>query len=246
MYFFIFLIIFGFVIIYYINYKKTNRSKETIESDNKETNDISTIERESEVITSKPSLSPQIETKVNKVKQDFNPYKHASVISKAEAELQRFRKMYFDDRKKASFIMFELKKLNGLVFEEMVLTCLKEAGFRIWRSPSHTGDGGIDGMVFINETKILLQSKCWSRYIDNQDVLDFSNAVIKRKAQFGYFVHTGKTGKMSYKNIGKNTHFISGAKLLHLILQPSTSEFEGKSFLIPELKMLLNTAPVTL
>ncbi len=253
----IFISILLFTIVTYIVYeiyksKKNDLKPKESDKENLKTDDSIIINRynnnqiEKKEVSKSPSTDINkniseniVNIPLNKEKKDFNPYHHQKKIEEADTNIKHLRKMFFEDGKSPAFIMYQLKKIEGLIFEEMVLTCLSEAGFRVWRSPSHTNDGGLDGMVFINDVKVLLQSKCWKGYINNQDVEEFSNLILKKSAQFGYFIHTGKTGPMSYSKLNNNAFFISGEKVLHLILQPKKSDFNGKTFLVPQLKELL-------
>jgi restriction system protein len=75
-------------------------------------------------------------------------------------------------------------------------------------------------MFKLKQGKVLVQSKRYGGYINNQHVLELSKLVKNQKYYFGIFVHTGKTGDKS-KNImklEKNILFISGSVLVELLL----------------------------
>jgi len=44
-----------------------------------------------------------------------------------------------------------LRSVNPYVFEEMILTALKQRGYPIKRNQRYSGDGGIDGQVIIKD-----------------------------------------------------------------------------------------------
>lgn len=117
-------------------------------------------------------------------------------------------------------IIAYLRKINPYVFEELVLTAIENSNIYIIRNKRYSGDGGIDGMFKLKQGKVLVQSKRYVGYINNQHVLELSQLVKNQKYHFGIFVHTGKTGDKS-KNImklEKNILFISGSVLVELLL----------------------------
>jgi len=111
-----------------------------------------------------------------------------------------------------------LRKINPFVFEELVLSGFKTRGYKIKRNRRYTGDGGIDGRVKKDGRWYLVQSKRYSNSINPSHVLEFAGVIKKRKAHGGFFVHTGRTGEKSKELKPANVEFISGDKLLSLIL----------------------------
>lgn len=112
-----------------------------------------------------------------------------------------------------------LRKIDPFVFEELLLYCFQEQGYRIKRNKRYTGDGGIDGTIFNrNGDKILIQAKRYSSYVNPSHITDFLNAINRSRAVGGYFVHTGKTGAKSYENISPKVFIISGNRLLQMIM----------------------------
>lgn len=111
-----------------------------------------------------------------------------------------------------------LRRENCFVFEELLLLCLQKHGFRIARNNAYTGDGGVDGTFYDSEgNKFLVQAKRYSNAINPRHVSDFAAVVRREKAAGGFFVHTGRTGGMSYKNLVPEVRIISGRKLLRLM-----------------------------
>jgi restriction system protein len=107
--------------------------------------------------------------------------------------------------------------ITPYVFEEMILTAFKRSGARIKRSPSYSGDGGIDGEVRIKGVRYLIQTKKYAEYIKAADVQKHIR-ICTRKRTKGFFVHSGETGGMS-KNHAKEScvEIISGRELVDLL-----------------------------
>lgn len=118
-----------------------------------------------------------------------------------------------------------LRKVDPFVFEEMILSSLKKAGFKIKRNKKYTGDGGVDGKIYIDGRLILIQAKRYANHIDPKHVREFSALCHSHKSS-GLFVHTGKTGAKSLGSAGSNVVIISGQKLLSM-LDGDTSEIKG-------------------
>ena len=112
-----------------------------------------------------------------------------------------------------------IRKIDPFVFEELVLNAFESKGYKIKRNKRYTGDGGIDGIIYSKSNRVvILQVKRYSSYIKLQHLKDFKFLIIKNKAAYGYFIHTGKTGKFSKEfAAGSNINIISGNKLIELI-----------------------------
>jgi restriction system protein len=109
-----------------------------------------------------------------------------------------------------------LRGVDPFVFEEMILTTLKKRGYKIIRNKRYTGDGGIDGQVFINGHHYLIQAKRYKAHISAAHVQEFAQICRRRKAR-GLFVHTGKTGKQAAANAAAaKMEMISGQRLLDM------------------------------
>lgn len=115
-----------------------------------------------------------------------------------------------------------LRKIDPFVFEELILEAFDNGGLKIRRNSRYTGDGGIDGKVKINGRYVLIQAKRYSGYISNEDVSVFSN-LCENKGQLGLFIHTGKTGRESYRQQSGKVDIVSGSRMLNLILGRSFS-----------------------
>ncbi len=138
--------------------------------------------------------------------------KHASFRRKADRQLKMLISCETPQEK-----FYQLRKTNPFVFEEMILTALKNKGHKIKRNKRYTGDGGIDGQVFIDKKHYLIQAKRYRTHINPAHVNEFISLCNKRGSH-GLFVHTGKTGAKS-KDTAHNTNLeiVSGTRLLNLL-----------------------------
>lgn len=116
--------------------------------------------------------------------------------------------------------MAYLRKINPYVFEEAILEALEKQGHRIVRNKAYSGDGGIDGKVFIEGRLHLIQAKRYSSAIDPGHVRAFDAVIGRHYAHGGLFVHTGRTGK-SVRGIeavsSGRIRIVSGEALLSLL-----------------------------
>lgn len=111
-----------------------------------------------------------------------------------------------------------LRKINPYVFEEMLMTAFARQGCRIKRNARYSGDGGVDGQVWINGQRWLIQAKRYSSCISSGHVLDFG-ALVRQERCRGFFVHTGRTGEISREALRAvpDVSLISGNRLLKLL-----------------------------
>jgi restriction system protein len=111
-----------------------------------------------------------------------------------------------------------LRREDFFVFEELLLLCFQQRGFRIKKNLAYTGDGGIDGTFFDkSRNKFLIQAKRYRNSINPQHVTEFSEVIARERANGGFFIHTGRTGKKSYQNLTPLVRIISGNDLLVLL-----------------------------
>lgn len=139
--------------------------------------------------------------------------KHSYKIKKAKQ-----LKMKLKTFENQGSILNYLRKIDPFVFEELLLESYKKKGYKIVRNKRYTGDGGHDGLILLNNKKYLIQAKRYSGLINPSHISDFSNTIEKFNADGGMFVHTGRTGPTSYKNLQNNIQIVSGSKLIELIL----------------------------
>ncbi|EGT3611402.1 restriction endonuclease [Morganella morganii] len=111
-----------------------------------------------------------------------------------------------------------LRKINPFVFEELLLLAFERQGYRVKRNLRYSGDGGLDGQVWIDGQHFLIQAKRYSRAINPQHVADFAR-LLKQRHTAGLFIHTGRTGVKSRIEAVQSAqlHIISGQKLLVLL-----------------------------
>lgn len=111
-----------------------------------------------------------------------------------------------------------LRRINPFVFEELLLLAFERLGYRIKRNPRYSGDGGLDGQVWIGGQHFLIQAKRYSGAINPQHVADFA-CLLKQRDTRGLFIHTGRTGAKSRAEAGETAylHIISGQTLLALL-----------------------------
>ena len=55
--------------------------------------------------------------------------------------------------------MAYLRKINPYVFEELVLDGFRSKGYGVKRNRRYSGDGGIDGRVYLDGKEYLVQCK---------------------------------------------------------------------------------------
>lgn len=140
--------------------------------------------------------------------------KHRRNIRKADRYIKKLKLINNE-----KIVFGYLRKVDPFVFEEIILTALKLQGHRVKRNSKYTGDGGIDGRVFIKGERYLVQAKRYKGHINLQHVKDFIRICEKDKSK-GLFIHTGRTGKESH-SVGTNSDvldIVSGNRLLHIVL----------------------------
>lgn len=111
-----------------------------------------------------------------------------------------------------------LRKINPYVFEELLLLALEKQGLDVIRNHSYSGDGGLDGQVFIDGKRWLIQAKRYSRSISPQHIREFGE-LLAREGCCGFFIHTGRTGRKSVNDLQcwRTMHLVSGQRLLNLL-----------------------------
>ena len=136
--------------------------------------------------------------------------KHQINIKKADKVLKKLQGMQCNEQR-----LHYLRKINPFVFEEVVLNALLAKGHKIKRNKRYTGDGGIDGKVYIKGKLTLVQSKRYSGHISRKHVIEFVHLCKKKRCK-GLFVHTGRASKQTLL-AAKNIEIISGPKLMSLL-----------------------------
>lgn len=113
-----------------------------------------------------------------------------------------------------------LRQVDPLVFEEVVMSALEDAGLLVLRNRSYTGDGGIDGVVWNPRGGWLaVQAKRYRVHICRGHLRDFGGAIQRMNFDGGVFVHTGRTGAGAYEFLrDSGIILLSGDRLLKLFL----------------------------
>ncbi|MEL5658455.1 restriction endonuclease [Serratia ureilytica] len=111
-----------------------------------------------------------------------------------------------------------LRKINPYVFEELLLLAFERQGYAVIRNTSYSGDGGLDGQVIIEGKTYLIQAKRYGRTITPFHITRFG-ALLRHHHCDGFFIHTGRTGQLSWVLLQNHphVHLVSGQKLLALL-----------------------------
>lgn len=114
-----------------------------------------------------------------------------------------------------------LRNIDPAVFEELVLTALEDAGGFVLRNRRYTGDGGIDGRVWLPGCGwFAVQAKRYSSHVCADHVRSFALLVHNEGYGAGFFVHTGRSGAAVYANLRtQNVRLVSGDRLVQLLLR---------------------------
>lgn len=151
----------------------------------------------------------------------FNKCRHAYYINRAHKVLKKIRKIQGEGAPARK--MAYLRRINPYVFEELLLLAYEKKGFRVIRNRRYSGDGGVDGWVIVNRKRIPVQAKRYSGHIKREHVEAFSSLIQKKKAPYGLFIHTGRTGKGSTGQMFTNVQIVSGERLLDLFKEEDNS-----------------------
>ena len=139
---------------------------------------------------------------------------HRYTLRQANKSLNKIRTLPAQQPEK---IIAYLRKMHPHAVEELVLSAAELSGHPIKRNTRYTGDGGIDGQILINGSWHLVQTKRYRSAINPAHVAAFSSLCSKRN-QPGLFIHTGRTGALSRQYKGDAVTFVSGDKLVGLVL----------------------------
>lgn len=137
-----------------------------------------------------------------------------------------------------------LRKIEPLLFEEIVLEALKQRGFMVRFNERYSGDGGIDGRVWIDDWRTIdpffrkthpdrmvrgwagVQCKRYEGPIRAEHLRQFPEDLARENLVAGFFVHTGTTPKIHQGAAGcapgnglePPVKRISGKALLRLLM----------------------------
>lgn len=151
------------------------------------------------------------------IKRIFFPKKrHQWYIHRAQEIYKRINDNA-DHYSEAQLIQY-IRHINPYVFEELLLYAFERKGFKVIRNRYYSGDGGVDGHVIIDGKRIPIQAKRYRQYIQGKHVASFAMLIKIKKVPYGFFIHTGRTGKASYDPSYESVRIISGSKLVDLLL----------------------------
>lgn len=145
-------------------------------------------------------------------------YKYGKSKRRHEVKLKQAKAVFKKIKTIKSFpqSIAYLRKIDPYVYEELILHALKTTGYKIKRNKKYSGDGGIDGKVWIKGKLHYVQAKRYSKYINKAHVEEF-NFITKRDKVGGLFIHTGITGKGSKAEIASHVKMVSGENMVKLI-----------------------------
>lgn len=146
-------------------------------------------------------------------------HRHRLNIWKARQVISQLRRRKLSPAERLPIVLGTLRSLNPFQFEELILCCFQDKGYRIRRNRRYTGDGGIDGRVFQGEQLFLVQAKRYRHHINAAHVREFLMVINRERAAGGFFVHTGKTGKLSKQLLANSKlTLLSGQRLVDFVL----------------------------
>lgn len=138
---------------------------------------------------------------------------HRRYRATAERVLQRLPQLAGDAQRLAY-----LRKINPYVFEELLLLAFELQGHPVQRNASYSGDGGLDGQVFIDGHRWLIQAKRYGITITPAHIRNFAPLLLRERCG-GFFIHTGRTGNFSrlLLHAYPQVQQVSGQRLLNLL-----------------------------
>ena len=168
-----------------------------------------------------------VATKINRVlplpEYHWLKKNHRLNIQAARQQLEQLREYVLtvppDDVVKV--VIGTLRRIDPLVFEELLLHCFKEQGYQVVRNERYTGDNGIDGRLYKDGKLYFVQAKRYSGLIQSAHVREFEAVIQKFGADGGFFVHTGRTGHKSrgvFRQAGSKIVLLSGMGVVDLVL----------------------------
>ncbi|MBE9053231.1 restriction endonuclease [Nostocales cyanobacterium LEGE 11386] len=140
-------------------------------------------------------------------------------ITTGDAVVAKLHKIIKQNREPLPFVLAYLRKIDPFVFEELLLTCFQRQGYTIRRNDRYTGDGGVDGCVWLHGSLYLIQAKRYKDSINPAHIEEFGRVIQSRGAVGGFFIHTGRTGEKSRDLLRQypQIQLLSGQKLVEFI-----------------------------
>nr|WP_159465209.1 restriction endonuclease [Scandinavium goeteborgense] len=139
--------------------------------------------------------------------------RHRRYRATAERVLQRLPQLAGDAQR-----LVYLRRINPYVFEELLSLALERQGHPVQRSASYSGDGGLDGQVFIDGHRWLIQAKRYGKTITPAYIREFGTLLLRERCGC-FFIHTGRTGNLSrlLLHAYPQVQLVSGQRLLNLL-----------------------------
>lgn len=114
-----------------------------------------------------------------------------------------------------------LRKIEPLVFEELVLCAIEQAGALVKRNLRYSGDGGIDGRAWIPGAGwCAIQAKRYGTYICPGHVKEFHMAMKREGLEWGIFAHCGRSGPAVFGQLNGHILLLSGQHLVDMVRSP--------------------------
>lgn len=137
----------------------------------------------------------------------------------ARLRLKEIRQRASEADAELPVVLGMLRRTDPFVVEEICLLCCEAQGWKIRHNHRYTGDGGVDGRTWIHGRLYLIQAKRYRSHIDPAHVRDFHLIIQQTGAAGGFFIHTGKTGRLS-RQIRRECQItlISGQRLVDFVL----------------------------
>ncbi|WP_377705300.1 restriction endonuclease [Pseudoduganella sp. UC29_71] len=124
-----------------------------------------------------------------------------------------------------------LRAVDPLVFEEVVMSALEDAGLLVLRGTRYSGDGGIDGAVWLlGRGWHAVQAKRYLHHVCLAHVCAFGDVIARGNYDGGLFVHTGRSGAALYPQMAAaRIGLWSGDRLLRLIRERHLDGRSGRA-----------------
>lgn len=138
-------------------------------------------------------------------------------------ELERVVKEF-----KATQIADMRERLAGVSayrFEKIVMDLLERMGYGRGATTQRSRDGGIDGVVDMDQLgigKVYMQAKRWSGNVGSPDIQKFTGSLNAKKSKQGVFITTSDftpEAREFSKNAGINVVLVDGRNLLELMYE---------------------------
>ena len=142
---------------------------------------------------------------------------HRRRVHRSRSLLRKLRQMDGDGR--APRCIAYLRRIDPLLFEEVVLSALEDVGAFVLRSRRYTGDGGLDGRAWLSGMGwCAIQAKRYRFHIAHEHLGAFAGLVEQSGFRAGLFVHTGRSGAAVYSHLrASRIVLISGDRLVRLL-----------------------------